>query len=263
MMIKTIKDYREEILKCKSQLGEERETLFRGQSDHSWMIKSSLERHGIEIIECEKYYSIIDRYKPLINPLIENRYERKSTISGYPFDFKEYEKESWELPEMEYLAYLRNHGFPTPLIDLSRSCFIALFFACEDFSQERKVDGKIFLYSPPQIRRGGNDVPDARKIGRYVEAGKRHHAQQSQYLIPIVYDSEWKFITFKKVIESKKNDHELREITISKDVKAKLMKELNDMNINRYTMYLNEDALIKSFADEWALENAEPRPTSQ
>ncbi len=37
---------------------------------------------------------------------------------------------------------------------------------------------------------------------------------------------------------------------------AKLMKELNDMNINRYTMYLNEDALIKSFADEWALEKA-------
>ena len=48
----------------------------------------------------------------------------------------------------------------------------------------------------------------------------------------------------------------LREIIISKDVKAKLMKELNEMNINRYTMYLNEDALIKSLADEWALESA-------
>ncbi len=255
-MIETIKDYRDEILKFKSELGQERVTLFRGQSDRSWEIKSSLERHGIEIIECEKYYRTIDRYKPLINPLIENRYERKSTRNGYPFDFKEYEKGSWELPEMEYLAYLRHHGFPTPLVDLSSSCFIALFFACEDFNQEGKVDGKIFLYSPPQIRSGGNNVPDLRQIGRYVEAGKRHFAQQSQYLIPTVFDSEWKFITFKKVIESKKNNHELREITISKDVKAKLMKELNDMNINRYTMFLNEDALIKSLADEWALEKA-------
>jgi hypothetical protein len=135
------------------------------------------------------------------------------------------------------------------------SYFVALFFACEDFNQERKADGKIFLYSPPQIRIGGNDIPDLRKIGRYVEAGKRHFAQQSKYLIPIVYDSEWKFITFKEVIDSKKNNHALREITINKDVKASLMKELNDMNINRYTMYLNEDALIKSFADEWALES--------
>ena len=254
-MIKTIQDYRKEISKFQSEIGQERETLFRGQIDHEWKIRSSLERHGIEIIECEEYYRKIDSYKPLINPLIENRYERKLTRKGYPFDFNEYEKGSWELPEMEYLAYLRHHGFPTPLVDLSRSCFVALFFACEDFNQRNK-DGKVFLYSPTRTRFGGNDIPDLRMIGRYVEAGKRHFAQQSQYVIPIVYDSVWKFITFSKVIDSKFNNHVLREIIISKNVKAKLMKELNEMNINRYTMYLNDDALIKSLADEWALEEA-------
>ncbi|HTZ17912.1 MAG TPA: hypothetical protein VMB78_05680, partial [Dissulfurispiraceae bacterium] len=103
-MIETISDYRQEVLKIKGELGAGRELLFRGQSNHSWKIRSSLERHGIETIACEKYYSLIDRYKPLINPLIENRYERKSTLSGYPFDFKEYLSGSWELPEMEYLA---------------------------------------------------------------------------------------------------------------------------------------------------------------
>jgi hypothetical protein len=256
-MIETINDYREEILKFKGELGQERVTLFRGQSNHSWGIKSSLERHGIDLIECEQYYKIIDRYKPLINPLIENRYERRSTRSGYPFAFNEYEEGSWELPEMEYLAYLRHHGFPTPLIDLSSSYFVALFFACEDFNQvDKKQDGKIFLYSPPKFTRGGNNVPGLRRIGKFVEAGKRHFAQQSQYLIPVEYDYEWKFITFRKVIEDKNNKHELRELTISKDYKSKLMKELHEMNINRYTMYLNEDALIKSLADEWALEKA-------
>jgi hypothetical protein len=255
-MIETINDYKKEVSKFRNELEEGRELLFRGQSNHIWEIRSSLERHGIDTITCEKYYSIIDRYKPLINPLIEKKYERKLTEHGYPFDFREYEKGSWKLPEMEYLAYLRHHGFPTPLIDLSASCFIALFFACVDFDHEIKADGKVFLYSPPRIWIGGNEIPDLRKIGRYVEAGKRHFAQQSQYVIPTVYDSEWKFITFNKVIESKKNDHKLQEILISKDVKVKLMKELHDMNINRYTMFLNEDALIKSFADEWALEKA-------
>jgi hypothetical protein len=66
-MIETIKDYREEIFKFKSKLGQKRETLFRGQSNHSWKIKSSLERHGIEIIECEEYYRIIDRYTIYLN----------------------------------------------------------------------------------------------------------------------------------------------------------------------------------------------------
>ena len=34
MMIETIQDYREEILKFKNELGQERVTLFRGQSNH-------------------------------------------------------------------------------------------------------------------------------------------------------------------------------------------------------------------------------------
>jgi hypothetical protein len=143
-MLENIKDYNINIFQFNSELGQERETLFRGQSNHTWNIQSSLERHGIEIIECEKYYRMIDRYKPIINPLIKNRYERKSTRNGYPFDFKEYEKGSLELPEMEYLAYLRHHGFPTPLVDFSSSCFVALFFACEDFNQAKSGDGKIF-----------------------------------------------------------------------------------------------------------------------
>jgi len=257
-MIKTVKEYVEEISKYKEELSEAPIILFRGQTNSDWTIKSSLERelarHGIEEILCEKYYSIIDRYKPLMNPLIEKRYKRQMTSSGYPFNFKEYEKGSWELPEMEYMGYIRHHGFPTPSIDFSRSCFIALFFACADFNQDVKADGKVFLCGPPRVWVGGDAIPALRRIGRYVEAGKRHLAQQSEYLIPTVYNSEWKFITFKKATDNPTNNYMFREITISKDAKAQLMKELNNMNINHYTMFLNEDALIKSFHDDWALE---------
>ena len=78
-----------------------------------------------------------------------------------------------------------------------------------------------------------------------------------------IYDYKEEILKFKTKLDPKqvtlfrgRNNHELQELTISKDVKAKFMKELNEMNINRYTMYLNEDALIKSLADDWALENA-------
>jgi hypothetical protein len=257
-MIKTIHEYGEEILKYKNELNESPIILFRGQTNHEWTIKSSLERelerHREEEITCEKYYRIIDRYKPLMNPFIEKQFERKTKINGYPFDFNQYEEGSWKLPEMDYMAYLRHHGFPTPTIDFSRSCFIALFFACADFNQDIKVDGKVFLCAQPRVWTSGNNVPDLRRIGRYVEAGKRHLAQQSEYLISTVFNSEWKFITFKKATDEHTNNYEFREITISKDTKAKLMKELNEMNINQYTMFLDEDSLIKSFGDDWALE---------
>jgi len=259
-MIESIKEFGEEIFKYKSELSEAPVILFRGQSNNTWTIKSSLERelerHGEEEISCEKYYRIIDRYKPLMNPIIENRFKRQTTRGGYPFNFNEYEEGSWELPEMEYMAYLRHHGFPTPSIDFSRSCFIALFFACADFNQDIKVDGKVFLCAHPRTWSSGPETPDLRRIGRYVEAGKRHLAQQSEYLIPTVFKSEWKFITFKNATDHRTNNYEFREIIISKNAKAKLMKELNDMNINQYAMFLNEDSLIKSFGDDWALEKA-------
>lgn len=255
-MIKTLEDYRKQILQLRSELDQDATILFRGQSNESWTIESSLERYGVSEIECEEYYRTIDRYKPLINPIIENRFERKFTRGGYPFDFSRYDEGSWELPEMEYLAYLRHHGFPTPLVDFSMSCFIALFFACEDFNQpkiDKRVNGKVFLYAS-QISVHGNKIPELRRIGRYVEAGKRHFAQQSNYLLPIEYTDEWKFIPFMRAMEDQHNKAVLREVTISKDVKVELMRALHEMNINRYTMYLNEDALIKSLADDWALE---------
>ena len=254
-MISDINEYVTKIQKIKADTGRSDGILYRGQSDSKWEIESSLERHGREGIVCKDYYLQIDAYKTLINPLIDRKFKRVTTRAGYPFDFVQYEKGSWELPEMEYLAYLRHHGFPTPLIDWTRSLHIALFFACEDFNRT-KTNGKVFVYIPPKFISGGNDVPDYRHIGRYVEAGKRHIAQQSEYLIPIVYTSEWEFIPFKKVADRNVNKHIIIEIEVNKSSKALIMKDLNDMNINRYTMYMDQDSLIKSLADEWALRDA-------
>ena len=254
-MISDINEYIAQIQKVKSGTGQSDGVLYRGQSDTKWKIETSLERHGKERIGCNDYYLQIDAYKTLINPLIDRKFKREATRAGYPFDFDQYKEGSWELPEMEYLAYLRHHGFPTPLIDWSRSLYVALFFACEDFNRT-KTDGKVFVYIPPKIRIGGNYVPDYRHIGRYVEVGKRHLAQQSEYLIPIVYTSEWEFIPFKEVAERDENNHKIIEIEVNKSSKAKIMKDLNEMNINRYTMYMDQDSLIKSLADEWALRDA-------
>ncbi len=254
-MISDINEYISKIQSIKSSTGHNDSILYRGQSDSGWKIETSLERYGKKRIGCNDYYLQIDAYKTLINPLVDRKFKRETTRAGYPFDFNQYEKGSWELPEMEYLAYLRHHGFPTPLIDWSRSLHIALFFACEDFNKT-KTDGKVFVYIPPKIRSGGNDVPDYRHIGRYVEVGKRHLAQQSEYLIPIVYTSEWEFIPFKEVAGRDVNDHKIIEIIVNKSSKANIMKDLDDMNINRYTMYMDQDSLIKSLADEWAWSDA-------
>lgn len=255
MIINTLKQFDEETERIKAKCPDGSVILYRGQVDSSWKIRSSLERVGTEEISCKEYYRHIDKLKPLINPLIKNKFIRKMTPSGYPFKFDEYDSGSWSLPEMEYLTYLRHHGFPTPLIDWTESHYIALFFACEDFANS-KTNGKVFVYNEETNGHiGGNDVPDLKRIGRYVETDKRHFAQQSQYLLPVIYDQEWKLIIFRRVIEDKANTYNFVEIEIAREAKRAIIKELRRMNINRYTMYLDEDSLIRNFADEWSIEN--------
>lgn len=47
---------------------------------------------------------------------------------------------------MEYLTYLRPHGFPATIIDWTEYHHIALFFSCEDFVNS-KTNGKVFVYN--------------------------------------------------------------------------------------------------------------------
>ncbi|MDA8160859.1 MAG: FRG domain-containing protein [Desulfobacteraceae bacterium] len=253
-MISTIDEYNAELLKIKNANNtmDSRVILYRGQKDHEWGIKTSLERHGKKTIKCSEYYRIIDRYKPLLNPILDRKFERKATLNGYPYSFEKYDEDSRSLPEMEYLAYLRHHGFPTPIIDWSSSPYIALFFACEDFNESNK-NGKVFIYAEPNIISRDNNTPEFRHAGRYVEAGKRHFSQQSEYLIPMKYRDEWEFISYDEV-KSSNSQHSVCEIEIECSAKYIIMTDLKKMNINRYTMYLDEDSLVKAFADEWALE---------
>jgi len=253
-MISSLEQFNAAIRDIRKDSAEATEILFRGQVDSSWMVKSTLERIGIPKIPCSEYYLFIDKIKPLINPFIESKYQRKATTAGYPINFGEYDKTSWSLPELEYLTYLRHHGFPTPIIDWTKSPYVALFFSCEDFATSR-TDGKVFVYSKSNAASvEGSSIPTLQTIGEYVETDKRHVAQQSKYLVPIIYLKEWQFITFGTVSLAKQAFYTVKELEIESDAKAGIIRELTVMNINRFTMYLSEDSLIRNYADVFALE---------
>jgi hypothetical protein len=81
------------------------------------------------------------------------------------------------------MAYLRHHGFPSPLLDWSSSPYVAAYFAFA----EPVEDGKnVAIYAYRErgdggFKIGGNDEPFIRQLGPYVSGPKRHFAQRSQY----------------------------------------------------------------------------------
>ena len=253
-MIENLRQFNDEITRIIAKYTPTYHFLYRGQTDADWGIKSSLERIGIIQQSCRNYYTNIERYKPAINSIFNKNFTRNIGPSGYKYNFSDYDPASWSLPDMEYLTYLRHHGFPTPLIDWTASPYVALFFACLDFSE--KKNGKVFIYRKFQ-EFGGTDIPQIMSIGPYVQTDKRHYAQQSQYLISYKYnsaDKEWIFISF---IECQVNNsfcHPPDEIEIDFSAKKSIIKDLHVMNINRYTLFLDEDSLIKNFTDELLLD---------
>lgn len=267
MVVKSLKEYIEGIQSVRNSFKSPKNILFRGQGIAEWKIKSTLERAGIREIPFAKYYEQIDYLKPEINSF-GYHFERKIKPSGYDFDFSDWRKISTkQFPELDYLTYLRHHAFPTPLIDVTQSEYIALFFACENVkygedAEVREPNAKVFALLEDDIGNlGGTNLPELHKIGHYIETDPRHIAQQSEYILSAEFKSgerpEWFFIPFSQALEYEKEIDEIiseegrvvpkkiYEIEIEGSAKKNILAELARMNINHCTLYLNEDALIQ------------------
>ena len=118
---KALKDIRDEHEQSDVQL-KSSSLLFRGQENSSWSLTTTLDRKRERML-FKDYYGIITRIRPQIETLTGSEWP----IPDYPQvrkDVEDYDKFSMELwcgrcPGYPYLAYLRHHGFPSPLLDWS------------------------------------------------------------------------------------------------------------------------------------------------
>lgn len=265
--VSSIKEY----IECIEQI-RKRNTLrlpmvFRGQCNSKWPIRSTLERAGIERIFSKEYYRSIDYLKPEINSL-GHHFKRNFYEKDFEHNFSDIRNINFRIfPDIEYLSYLRHHGFPTPLIDVTQSEYVALFFACEDMDEE--TDAKVFVFREDFGCAGVSGSPQLEKIGHYFESDRRHIAQQSEYLLALQFERvkdhyEWAFIPFSSFKEwnnstymeehCDEDDVESQsyfEIEIDGCAKKQILAELYKMNINHYTLYLDEDSLIKKLKYEF------------
>ena len=129
-----------ELNKCRSGLLEDSsevsKILFRGQGDSKDRLESTLDR----FFSKQKKVSLVEYHKIIseVKPKIETFADRQWTIPTYA-EYEEYvnnldhqffeEIGPKEKEYMEYMAYLRHHGFPSPLLDWTESPYIAAFFA--------------------------------------------------------------------------------------------------------------------------------------
>ena len=105
-----------------------------------------------------------------------------STVSGVNLDFEDWIPiEHAHKPIQNYnpMAWLRQNGFPSPLLDWSRSPYVASFFAFDsvDFAITEKISIYSFIETKTGSRSGTRpaDAPLVTSVGPWLSTDKKHY----------------------------------------------------------------------------------------
>lgn len=152
-----------------------------------------------------------------------------------------------------YMAYLRHHGFPSPLLDWTRSPYIAAFFAFRHQATTPPKRASIFAYceEPQGTKSWSSGAPRIFRVGPHVRTARRHHLQQGEYTMCLLWEPEmpWRFVRHDKVFaqNSKKQDA-LWKFTIPWSEREKVMRVLDDHNVNAFSLFESDEALLETLA---------------
>ncbi len=230
----------EALLKILPPIQEHRQWIFRGQSDHSWHLQTSLERH----------FDYIKFHIKKLGLSEENQEYRmlRSFQNGAGLYINNMPPEGEHL---ECLALMQHYGCPTRMLDFSFSPFVALFFAAsegiDDFS----------LYLIPVNRVSGHDEVARNFILKYSRrrppvddavfawepriVSERQLFQQSLFLCPTSIRTD-----IEETIRAQGRFFRPKKLIFPKERRWDFLRELNRMNINKASLFPGRQGFCES-----------------
>ena len=223
--------------------------LFRGHADENWRLLTTLERYSSQTKSLDDYLHKANRVKLQAElhagqkwpPILKDGF----VIQDNVFDMRA------PLPSIEYLVYLRHHGFPSPLLDWTRSPYIAALFAYSDCANSAEGNIAIFVYQEyaGSAKSSSSGSPYIQTIGPYIDTHKRHSIQQAEYTLCHTRLSEYEYIIQPHdEYPSIGNQDHLYKITLPKSEKLKVLAKLEQFNLNLYSIYGSEESLMSTLA---------------
>jgi hypothetical protein len=226
------------------------ELLYRGQADAEWHLDTTLERLVHTNIPLVKYYKCVLSIKAKIESVTERKWQIPSLAK-----FEGWRNKQTDIildwPGGDYLAYLRHHGFPSPLLDWTKSPYIAAYFAMVNAPQKEVEEVSVFAYLQSGHKVVDTEVPVIQfPLGKNVVTHKRHYLQQSMYTICTQRREASHFYANHENVVSRNEDRQdsLWRINIPISQRPEFLSKLEAMNINSFSLFETEDKLMEHLA---------------
>src|SRR5579863_1327108 len=257
----TWEDFERELKKVQAEVGTPiSPLLYRGQGSSEWKLETTLERNGEKRMLFRGYYELLCGIGPEIG-----------TFAGV--DGPEYDQDVansfakpgllWEFPRLfpsvalyRYMAYLRHLDFPSPLLDWSRSPYVAAFFAFRGDPLLKTEKRSIYVYceKPKGSKGGAITEPTILPMWPYVQTHHRHFRQRSEYTICGAFDKSdqrWYFEPHQRVFENTQvsqinQQDSLWKFNLPSSLRETVLRTLNDYNLNAFSLLGSDESLLET-----------------
>jgi hypothetical protein len=200
------------------------------------------------------YRMMATRVRPQLESFTGRRFDLPSLREFRALfeDYDEFSRNGFPPEVCSYLIHARHHGFPSPLLDWTRSPYVAAFFAMASPRPGVRYRS-IYAWSRPIIRSGGTDKPELHLIGQFVRTHQRHSLQQCDYSFRATVHSakkRWHFDPHEEafIVDSKVFSERLVKFNLPSTERVKVLKFLDAFNLNAYSLFGSEESLMETIA---------------
>lgn len=155
-------------------------------------------------------------------------------------------------PAYEFMIYLRHHGFPSPLLDWSRSSYVTAFFAFAHQPDSRCEAVAVYAFQEylDYVKIFSGDGARIIGLGPYVVTHERHYAQQCEYTIckkPV--NEEYLYCNHEEALCDRVVPQDsLTKYIIPVTGRRRFLRKLESMNIHAYSLFRDETSLMQTLA---------------